>query len=134
MRWMLDTNVCIAIIKRQPERAIRKLRGKSIGQVGVSTITLSELTFGAEASVHPEQNLSALHEFLLPLEIAPYDEACAFQYGQLRAQLKKMGRSLGALDTLIAAHALALDVVLVTHNTGEFSHTSGLRLEDWLLA
>ena len=134
MRWMLDTNICIAIIKRQPERAIRKLRGKSIGQVGVSTITLSELTFGAEASAHPDQNLSALHEFLLPLEIAPYDEACAFRYGQLRAQLKRMGRPLGALDVLIAAHALALDLVLVTHNTGEFSHASGLRLEDWLLA
>ena len=134
MRWMLETNICIAIIKRQPERAIRKLRGKSIGQVGVSTITLSELTFGAEASAHPDQNLSALHEFLLPLEIAPYDEACAFRYGQLRAQLKKMGRPLGALDILTAAHALALDVVLVTHNTGEFSHASGLRLEDWLVA
>jgi tRNA(fMet)-specific endonuclease VapC len=131
---MLDTNICIAIIKRQPDRAIRKLRGKSIGQVGVSTITLSELTFGAEASAHPDQNLSALHEFLLPLEIAPYDEACAFPYGQLRAQLKRIGRPLGALDILIAAHALALDVVLVTHNTGEFCHASGLRLEDWLVA
>jgi len=134
MKWMLDTNICIAIIKRQPERAIRKLRGKSIGQVGVSTITVSELTFGAETSAHPDQNLSALHEFLLPLEIAPYDESCVFRYGQLRAQLKKMGRPLGALDVLIAAHALALDVVLVTHDTREFSPASGLRLEDWLLA
>ena len=108
--------------------------GSSADHLERQDVSLSELTFGAEASAHPDQNLSALHEFLLPLEIAPYDEACAFQYGQLRAQLKKMGRRLGSLDLLIATHALALDVVLVTHNTGEFSHASGLRLEDWLVA
>jgi tRNA(fMet)-specific endonuclease VapC len=134
MKWMLDTNICIAIIKRQPECVIRKLRGKSTGQVGLSSVALGELTYGAEKSARPSQNLEALHEFLLPLEIAPYDEACAFRYGKLRAQLKKMGRPIGALDTLIAAHALALDVVLVTHNSQEFSHARGLRLEDWLEA
>jgi len=132
MRWMLDTNTCIAIIKRQPDSAIRKLRGKSIGQVGLSSVALGELTYGAEVSARPDQNLQALHEFLLPLDIASYDEACAFRYGQLRAQLKKKGRPLGALDILIAAHALTLEVTLVTHNTAEFSHAAGLRLEDWL--
>ena len=134
MRWMLNTNTCIAIIKRQPETAIKKLRGKSIGQVGLSSIALGELTYGAEVSSRPEQNLLALHEFLLPLEIASYDEACAFRYGKLRAHNKKNGRPMGSLDTLVAAHALTLDVILVTNNTGEFSHASGLRLEDWLEA
>jgi tRNA(fMet)-specific endonuclease VapC len=129
---MLDTNTCIAIIKRQPEMAIKKLRGRSIGQVGLSSISLGELTYGAEISGRPEQNLLALHEFLLPLEIASYDETCTFRYGELRAQLKRNGRPMGSLDTLIAAHALTLDVILVTNNIGEFSHALGLRLEDWL--
>jgi tRNA(fMet)-specific endonuclease VapC len=129
---MLDTNICIAIIKRQPEVVIKKLRGKTIGQVGLSSIALSELTFGVGVSSQPDRNLQALHEFLLPLEIVPYDEACAFRYGELRAKLKKEGRPMGSLDTLIAAHALALDVVLVTNNTGEFSHSAGLRIENWL--
>jgi tRNA(fMet)-specific endonuclease VapC len=132
MRWMLDTNICIAIIKRQPDVVIKKLRGKTVGQVGLSSIALGELTYGVGVSSQPEQNLQALHEFLLPLEIAPYDESCAFQYGELRAKLKKEGRPMGSLDTLIAAHALALDVVLVTNNTGEFSHAAGLRIENWL--
>lgn len=132
MRWMLDTNTCIAIIKRQPGSALKRLRGKSIGQVGLSSIVLGELTYGAQVSARPEQNLQALHEFLLPLEVAPYDEACAFKYGELRSQLKRTGRPIGALDTLIAAHALSLEVVLVTNNTQEFSQAPGLRLEDWL--
>ena len=132
MKWMLDTDTCIAIIKRQPETVIKKLRGKSIGQVGVSSVTLSELAFGSEASARPDQNLEALREFLLPLEIAPYDETSAFQYGSVRTRLKKKGRPIGALDTMIAAHALALDVTLVTHNTKEFGQVEELRLEDWL--
>lgn len=129
---MLDTNTCIAIIKRQPEVAIKRLRGKSIGQIGLSSIAVSELTYGVQVSARPEQDFQALQEFLLPLEIAAYDEACAYQYGQLRAELKRKGRPIGSLDTLIAAHALALDIVLVTNNTAEFSQVPDLRLEDWL--
>jgi len=132
MKWMLDTDACIAIIKREPQKALRKLQGKSIGQVGISSVTLSELTFGAEASARPEQNLEALREFLFPLEITPYDETCAFRYGSVRAKLKKKGRPIGSLDTMIAAHALALDVILVTHNTREFGQVEGLQLQDWL--
>jgi tRNA(fMet)-specific endonuclease VapC len=129
---MLDTDTCIAVIKRQPEVALKKLRGKSIGQVGISSITLSELAFGAAASARSADNLEALREFLLPLEVAQYDEACAFVYGAVRAALEKRGRPIGSLDVLIAAHALSLDTVLVTHNTREFSRVEGLRIEDWL--
>lgn len=132
MKWMLDTNTCIAIIRRQPETALKKLRGKDIGAVGLSSVTLGELGFGAEASARPEQNLDALREFLLPLEVAPFDEACAFRYGFVRASLKRKGRSIDSLDTQIAAHALALDVILVTHNAREFSRVDGLRTEDWV--
>lgn len=131
MRWMLDTDTCIAAIKRNP-KVLKKLRGKNPGQVGVSTVTTGELYFGADASAHPEQNHEALLDFLLPLEIAPYDDTCAACYGSVRASLRKKGRPIGALDTMIAAHAVALDVSLVTHNTREFSRVQGLALEDWL--
>lgn len=134
MKWMLDTDTCIALIKRQPASALKKLRGKSVGQVGISSITLSELSFGAERSARPEQNLEALREFLLALEIAPFDELCAFRYGNIRAQQEKKGRPIGSLDTLIAAHALAIDAILVTHNTREFASVEDMRLEDWLKA
>jgi tRNA(fMet)-specific endonuclease VapC len=132
LKWMLDTNTCIAIIKGEPAQAIKKLRGKNIGQVGLSSITLGELSFGAARSARREQNLAALNEFLLALEVAPCDQAVAFEYGELRAALERVGWPIGSLDTLIAAHALALDVVLVTNNTREFGRVEGLRVEDWL--
>lgn len=129
---MLDTDTCIALIKRQPEAALKKLRGKSVGQVGISSITLSELSFGAARSARPVQNFEALCEFLLPLEVAPYDDSCAFTYGEVRAALEMKGQPIGSLDTLIAAHGLALDAIVVTHNLREFARVDGLRLEDWL--
>ena len=129
---MLDTDTCTALIKRQPERALKKLRGKSVGQVGLSSIVLSELSYGVARSARPQQNLDALREFLSALEIAVYDEDCALRYGATRANLERVGRRIGSLDTLIAAHALYLDAVLVTHNVKEFSRVEGLRLEDWL--
>jgi tRNA(fMet)-specific endonuclease VapC len=88
---MLDSDTCIAVIKRRPEVALRRLRGKSIGQVGISSITLSELNFGAARSARPEQNFEALREFILPLEVAPYDELCALQYGAVRAAFEAKG-------------------------------------------
>lgn len=132
MKWMIDTNVCIAIIRRQPEIAIRRLRGKSIGQVGLSSITLAELEFGVANSQQPMPAKAALAEFLLPLEIAPFDEAAAVAYGDVRAMLERRGRPIGPLDTLIAAHALAVDAVLVTNYMREFARVTGLAVEDWL--
>jgi tRNA(fMet)-specific endonuclease VapC len=132
MKWMLDTDTCIAIIKRKPESAIKKLRGKSIGQVGVSSITLGELAFGAEKSARREEAQNALSEFLLALEIAAFESEAASTYGNVRASLAKRETPIGPLDTLIGAHALGLDAILVTHNTREFSRIEGLRLEDWV--
>lgn len=131
---MLDTDTCIAIIKKQPGNALRKLRGKSIGQLGISSITLSELAFGAAKSNKPDDANAALAEFMLALEVAPFDGDAATIYGTVRASLERRGTPIGPLDTLIAAHALALDAVLVTHNAREFSHVAGLRTEDWLKA
>jgi tRNA(fMet)-specific endonuclease VapC len=132
MKWMLDTDTCIALIKRKPENALKKLRGKSIGQVGVSAITLSELTFGIEKSSRREQAHEALSEFVIALEVAPFEGDAAAVYGRVHASLEVKGQPIGPLDTLIGSHALSLDVTLVTHNTREFSRIDGLRLEDWI--
>ena len=131
MRWMVDTDTCIAIIKGHAG-ALKKLRGKSIGQVGISAITLSELNFGAAKSSRPEQAAAALVEFTLALEVEAFDAELAPVYGGVRASLAKRGTPIGPLDTLIGSHALALDITLVTHNTREFSRIEGLRLEDWI--
>jgi tRNA(fMet)-specific endonuclease VapC len=133
VKWMLDTDTCIAIIKKHPV-ALKKLRGKSIGQVGLSSITLGELAFGAAKSGRPEEAHDALGEFLLALELAPFDERPAMRYGEVRASLERRGRPIGPLDTLIGSHAHSLDVILVTHNTREFSRIEGLRLEDWTVS
>jgi tRNA(fMet)-specific endonuclease VapC len=131
MKWMLDTDTCIAIIKGKPASVLKKLRGKSIGHVGISSITLGELAFGAAKSSRHDEAHAALAEFLLALEIASFDSDAAASYGQMRASLEKRGTPIGPLDTLIGAHAAALDVILVTHNTREFSRIDTLRLEDW---
>ena len=130
MKWMLDTDTCIAIIKKDPV-ALKKLRGKSIGQVGISSITLGELAFGAEKSSRPKDAHGALDEFLLALEITAFDEYAAMRYGEVRASLARRGKPIGPLDTLIGSHAHAMDVILVRHNTREFAQLDGLRLEDW---
>jgi len=93
MKWMLDTDTCIAIIKKHPI-ALKKLRGKSIGQVGISSITLGELAFGAEKSSRPQDAGAALDEFLLALEIAAFDEHAAMRYGELRGSLARRGKPL----------------------------------------
>ncbi|MGH8219106.1 MAG: type II toxin-antitoxin system tRNA(fMet)-specific endonuclease VapC [Steroidobacteraceae bacterium] len=127
---MLDTNTCIAIIKKHPV-TLKKLRGKSIGQVGISSITLGELAFGAAKSTRPKDAHDALDEFLLVLEVAAFEERAATRYGDVRASLERRGRPVGPLDTLIGSHAHLLDVIIVTHNTREFSRIEGLRIEDW---
>jgi len=132
MRWMLDTDTCIALIRQRPESVLKKLRGKSTGQVGISSITLGELAFGASKSSRSQESHAALGEFLLPLEVAEFNDTAAMCYGQVRAGLERAGTPIGPLDTLIAAHALAIEAILVSHNMREFKRVDGLRLEDWL--
>jgi tRNA(fMet)-specific endonuclease VapC len=129
---MLDSKACIAIIRRRPETALKRLRGKPVGHVGISSVTLAELEYGAAKSSRPDQARLALAEFAAPLEIAAFDDAAALVYGTLRAGLERKGKPIGPLDTLIAAHALALDAVLVTNNTREFRRVPGLTVEDWI--
>jgi len=132
MKWMLDTDTCIALIKRQPPGLTKRLQSKAVGDVGISSITLAELQHGVAKSARIEQNRSALDQFLLPLDIAAFDDLAADSYGTVRAALEIAGMPIGPLDTLIAGHAVSLNVVLVTHNVAEFRRVAGLRVDDWL--
>jgi tRNA(fMet)-specific endonuclease VapC len=129
---MLDSDSCIALIKRKPGSMLRRLTSLSPGDAGISAVTLAELHFGVEKSAHREKNRLALAEFLLPLEVADFDEAAAESYGFVRAALEKSGTPIGPLDAQIGAHALSLKVTLVSHNLREFRRIPRLACEDWL--
>jgi tRNA(fMet)-specific endonuclease VapC len=132
MKVMLDTNICIAIIKRKPQQVLKRFTAYKVGEVGISWVTLAELEFGVAKSQHQEKNQAALDEFVLPLEIANFDREAARVYGRVRAALEKKGTPVGALDMLIGAHALFLGATLATNNTREFSRIKGLAVVDWL--
>jgi len=132
MRYMLDTNICIAIVKGKPLKALRRLERLSTGDVGISVITLAELRYGIAKSRNIKRNRQALEEFLLPLEVVDFDENAASAYGTVRANLENTGRPIDPLDTQIGAHALSLNSVLVTNNAAEFRRIKGLEVENWL--
>lgn len=127
---LLDTNICIYIINTRPPEVLAHFRRYRLGEVGLSSVVAAELAYGVAKS-GSERNRQALEMFLAPLEIAPFDEPAVWAYGALRAELERQGKPIGALDTMIAAHALSLNAVLVTSNTREFSRVNGLRLENW---
>jgi tRNA(fMet)-specific endonuclease VapC len=131
MKWMLDSNICIALIKQQPARLIATLQRRPVSEVGISSISLAELEFGVSKSLHKQRNEAALAEFIAPLNVATFDAPAARSYGDIRANLEKRGQPIGSLDTLIAGHALSLGAVLVTNNTREFRKVTGLKVEDW---
>jgi tRNA(fMet)-specific endonuclease VapC len=132
MKVMLDTNICIYIIKQKPEAVLARFRAFQVGDVGISTITLAELQYGAMKSARPKQNRESLKEFVAPLDVASFDNAASEAYGEIRVALEKSGRPVGAMDLLIAAHALSLDARLVTNNEKEFKRVRGLRVENWI--
>lgn len=131
LRYLLDTNICIYIINRRPPGVFERFEGLLAGQVGISSITGAELAYGVEKS-GSKRNRAALDKFLAPLDILPFDEAAMRRYGVLRSGLERGGTPIGSLDQLIAAHALSLDVVLVTNNVREFRRVAGLRLDNWV--
>lgn len=132
MKYMLDTNICIYIIKKQPENVLKKFEKLNIGDVCISSMTLAELMYGVEKSHHIQKNKTALQEFTLPLEIVSFDEKAASHYGHIRAYLQKEGTLIGPLDLLIAAHAQSLNLILVTNNKKEFARVPRLKIEDWV--
>jgi tRNA(fMet)-specific endonuclease VapC len=131
VKYLLDTNICIYIIKRRPESVIRELAKQAVGEVGISTITAAELWHGVVRSQSVERSRAALEQFMVPLVTAEFDAAAAIVYGQIRVALERQGRSIGPFDNLIAAHALTLGATLVTNNEREFQRVPGLTVVNW---
>jgi tRNA(fMet)-specific endonuclease VapC len=132
MKVMLDTNICIYIIKQKPESLLQRFATFPVSELGISVMTLAELEYGASKSSQPARNREALEQFVSPLEIAVFDRSATIVYGKIRALLERRGRSIGSMDLLIAAHALSLNVRLVTNNLKEFRRVPGLGVENWV--
>lgn len=131
IRYLLDTNTCIYLIRKKPTRLLRKLQRKQVSEIGISSITLSELEYGAAKSTRPEQNKLALIQFLAPIAILPYNDRAALGHGRVRAHLARKGTPIGSLDLLIAAHALSLECVQVSNNESEFKRIPDLKVDNW---
>lgn len=131
MKYMLDTNICVYLIKKKPENVLINLHSKMRDGIAISAITLAELMHGVEASAYPEKNTLALNQFLSIVEILPFNHEAAAEYGKICATLQRQGTPIGAMDTLIAAHAKAKKLIIVTNNVCEFERVEGLELENW---
>lgn len=131
MKYMLDTNMCIYLIKQQPREVIDKFQEILPGEITISAVTVAEMMVGVEKSQYKEKNKSALEAFLAPLEIVAFDLMAAQHYGVIRAVLEKLGTPIGAYDLMIAAHARSLDLILVTNNEREFQRVPDLKIENW---
>jgi tRNA(fMet)-specific endonuclease VapC len=133
MKYLLDTNICIYIINEKPKKVLRKFEQYPVHEFGVSSITHAELQYGVAKSKQNNRNQVALDEFLLPLTILPfYGKRLVERYGKIRAFLESGGKTIGPLDTLIAAHALSLDLIIISNNIREFSRIQNLKCENWM--
>lgn len=131
MQYLLDTNICIYLIKQKPPKVLTRFNTLALTDIGISSITVAELEYGVCKSQQQEKNRNALMQFLIPLEIVEFDQAAATVYGAIRSDLESRGLVIGAMDMLIAAHALSLGVTLVSNNVREFSRIDNLSLENW---
>ena len=131
MTYMLDTNICIYAIKNKPEQVLRRIKNNLPKGLCISTITLAELMHGVEKSMYPEKNRVALFLFLSILDVLPFDDLAAAEYGDICAFLQKRGNPIGTMDALIAGHARSEDLILVTNNVREFERVPELKIENW---
>ena len=131
MRYMLDTNICIYIIKNKPKKVIMELKRHKPSEICVSAITYSELAYGVEKSMAVEKNRLALALLFSNIEVLDFDTKAAIHYGKIRAYLEKQGTPIGPLDMMIAAHAMSLGYTVVTNNIKEFERVPDLKLENW---
>lgn len=134
MNYLLDTNICIYIIKKKPAVVLKLVQSKQPGEIAISAITIAELEYGIARSRYPDRNRIALLEFLFPFTILDFDPRAAMAYGQIRSVLESKGRPIGPMDLLLAAQAKSHNLVLVTNNEREFKRIEGLRLENWATA
>lgn len=131
MTYMLDTNICIYAIKNKPPQVLRCLRENMGKGLCISAITLAELEHGVEKSAAPERNAAALMQFLAILNVLPFDNLAAVEYGKICAFLQRKGTPIGTMDMLIAGHARAEGLILVTNNVREFERVPELVIENW---
>ncbi|HOT46591.1 MAG TPA: type II toxin-antitoxin system VapC family toxin [Spirochaetota bacterium] len=131
--YLLDTNICIYIIKEKPAPVLKVLKKKIKDSIGVSSITVAELQYGVEKSGWIEKNRVALLEFLSIFTIIHFDDKDAVEFGKIKAHLEREGRIIGPMDLLISAHARSKNMTLVTNNMEEFGRINGLKLENWAL-
>lgn len=131
LKYLLDTNIVIYVLKRRPIEVL-KIFNTNASRMAISSITLSELMYGAEKSSNAAQNLEAIEEFISHLEVIPYDAKASQHYGQIKATLERKGEIIGENDIHIAAHAISQGLILVTNNLREFKRVSNLALENWV--
>lgn len=131
MKYMLDTNICIYTIKKKPPMVLHRFMSHNSEELCISSITYAELVHGVEKSQAVDRNSLALALFLSPITILSFDDRAAEEYGKIRVDLERRGTPIGPMDTLIAGHAKAAGLILVTNNTREFQRVSDLPLEDW---
>ncbi len=132
MAYLLDTNICIYLINNRYPQLNEKMRSLAPNEAVLSSIVVSELRYGAENSSKKTENHNALDFFLSAFEVLDYDSKAADVYGRVRSALKNSGTPIGAVDTFLAAHSLAADLVLVTNNVKQFEHVQNLKLENWI--
>lgn len=132
MRYMLDTNICIYLIKQKPPQVFEKLQEHNPDEICISSVTYAELVHGVEKSRAVERNRLALTILLANIEILDFDMKAAEEYGRIRADLEKKGTPIGPLDMMIAGHAKSLGYTIVTNNVGEFKRVEGLQYENWV--
>lgn len=131
LRYLLDTNIVIYVIKRRPLAAL-EIFNRQQGRMAVSAITVAELVHGAEKSQFPARNLAVVEDFFSRLTVLPYTAEAAYHYGSIRAVLEKDGQTIGVNALHIAGHARSLGLTLVTNNLREFGRVPGLLLENWV--
>jgi tRNA(fMet)-specific endonuclease VapC len=131
IKFVLDTNACIAIMNRRPAIVFERLIGHPITATAISIVSRFELQYGVLRSARVEQNQHTLDAFLAYLQVLPFGDAQADEAAMIRIELERQGMPIGPFDTLIAAHARSIDAVLVTHNTREFARVAGLMVTDW---
>lgn len=131
LKYLLDTNIVIYTMKNRPEN-VRKRFNLHDGQMAVSSVTVGELVFGAEYSQQVERNLADIASFTARLEVLTFGNKAAYHFGQIRAELYRAGKPIGPYDMMIAGHARANGLVLVTNNTKEFKRVPGLNIENWV--
>ncbi len=131
IKYLLDTDTCIYTIKRKPAH-LKRLFNAHIGQLAISSVTWGELVYGAEKSQNTSENLNQINGFGARLEILPFGEDEASQFGQIKAELENKGKPIGAYDMMIAGHARSLGLIVVTNNLREYKYVDGIRVENWV--